>query len=230
MSSKFILVYVALFVASSQSSSIPLLGWIVSDAIWGIVEYGPELSLPLRNFLYPKPPTFPQLSALPISTHCVDTPSWNNGDGNDCKDYEEYFCENGRAKMEDEFSGFVFTFGAKYKHPEYNCCACGKNKGCRDFDSKTNCMYIKNLGHCPEKDCQKTCGMCQPAPFCVRYYDNCNTKQWFDCKTDQLLGHGPFYDDCPKNNGRCIEDHNANKKYYCDPSMLNLSKNVTIQL
>ena len=69
MSSKFILVYVALFVASSQSSSIPLLGWIVSDAIWGIVEYGPEFSLALENFLYRKPfDNSPQSSDLPIST------------------------------------------------------------------------------------------------------------------------------------------------------------------
>ena len=46
-----------------------MFGWILSDAIWGIVEYGPEFSLTLKNFLYQK--TFdnpPQLSGLPIST------------------------------------------------------------------------------------------------------------------------------------------------------------------
>ena len=52
MSSKIILVYVVLFVASSQSTNIPMLGWTLSDAVWGIVEY-----------LFT-----PQLSGLPIST------------------------------------------------------------------------------------------------------------------------------------------------------------------
>ena len=45
MFSKIILVYVALFVASSQSSSIPMFGWILSDAIWGIVELALEVKL-----------------------------------------------------------------------------------------------------------------------------------------------------------------------------------------
>ena len=70
MSSKIILVYMALFLASSQSSSVPMLGWILSDAFWGIVEYGPDFSLALKNFLYQKPlDNSPQLSGLPISTH-----------------------------------------------------------------------------------------------------------------------------------------------------------------
>ena len=69
MSSKIILVYVALFLASSQSSSVPMLGWILSDAIWGIVEYGPEFSLALKNVLCQKPLyNPPQLSGLPTST------------------------------------------------------------------------------------------------------------------------------------------------------------------
>ena len=70
MFSKIILLYVVLFVATSQSSSVPMLGWILSDAFWGIVEYGPDFSLALKNFLYQKPFNYsPQLSGLPISTH-----------------------------------------------------------------------------------------------------------------------------------------------------------------
>ena len=70
MFSKIILLYVALFVTTSQSSSVPMLGWILSDAFWGIVEYGPDFSLALKNFLYQKPfDNSPQLSGLPISTH-----------------------------------------------------------------------------------------------------------------------------------------------------------------
>ena len=70
MFSKIILLYVALFVTTSQSSSVPMLGWILSDAFWGIVEYEPDLSLALKNFLYQKPfDNSPQLSGLPISTH-----------------------------------------------------------------------------------------------------------------------------------------------------------------
>ena len=70
MSSKIILVYMALFLASSQSSSVPMLGWILSDAFWGIVEYGPDFLLALKNFLCQKPfDNSPQLSGLPISTH-----------------------------------------------------------------------------------------------------------------------------------------------------------------
>ena len=69
MSSKIILVYVALFVASSQSSNIPMLGWILYDAIWGIVEYGPEFPLALKSFWYREPfANPPQSSGLPIST------------------------------------------------------------------------------------------------------------------------------------------------------------------
>ena len=69
MFSKIILVYVGLFVASSQSSNIPMFGWILSDAIWGIVEYGPEFPLTLKNVLYQKPfDNRPQSSDLPIST------------------------------------------------------------------------------------------------------------------------------------------------------------------
>ena len=69
MSSKIILVYMALFVASSQSSNIPMLGWTLSEAVWGILEYGPEFSLALKNFLYRKPfDSPPQLRGLPIST------------------------------------------------------------------------------------------------------------------------------------------------------------------
>ena len=61
MSSKIILVYMALFVASSQSSNIPMLGWILSDAVWAIVECGTEFSLvPVDSP--------PQLSGLTIST------------------------------------------------------------------------------------------------------------------------------------------------------------------
>ena len=70
MFSKIILLYVALFVTTSQSSSVPMLGWILSDAFWGIVEYGPGFSLALKSFLYQKPfDNSPQLSGLPISTH-----------------------------------------------------------------------------------------------------------------------------------------------------------------
>ena len=70
MFSKIILLYVALFVTTSQSSSVPMLGWILSDAFWGIAEYGPDFSLALKNFLYQKPfDNSPQLSGLPISTH-----------------------------------------------------------------------------------------------------------------------------------------------------------------
>ena len=70
MFSKIILLYVALFVTTSQSSSVPMLGWILSDAFWGIVEYGPGFSLALKNFLYQKPfDNSPQLSGLPISIH-----------------------------------------------------------------------------------------------------------------------------------------------------------------
>ena len=62
MFSKIILVYVGLFVASSQSLNIPMFGWILSDAIWGIVEYGSEFSL------YQKPfDNSPQSSDLFIS-------------------------------------------------------------------------------------------------------------------------------------------------------------------
>ena len=69
MFSKIILVYVGLFVASIQSSNIPMFGWMLSDAIWGIVEYGPEFSLTLKNFLYQKPfDNSPQSSDLPFST------------------------------------------------------------------------------------------------------------------------------------------------------------------
>ena len=78
MFSKIILVYVGLFVASSQPSNIPMFGWILSDAIWGIVELAlevklvelePELSLTLINFLHRKPfDNSPQSSDLPIST------------------------------------------------------------------------------------------------------------------------------------------------------------------
>ena len=57
MSSKMILVYLVLFVASSQALNIPMLGWILSDAVWGIVEW---------KFTRPLHP--PQLSGLPIST------------------------------------------------------------------------------------------------------------------------------------------------------------------
>ena len=70
MFSKIILLYVALFVTTSQSSSVPMLGWILSDAFWGIVEYGPDFSLGLKNLVYQKPfDNSPQLSGLPISTH-----------------------------------------------------------------------------------------------------------------------------------------------------------------
>ena len=70
MFSKIILLYVALFVTTSQSSSVPMLGWILSDAFWGIVENGPGFSLELQNFLYQKPfDNSPQLSGLPISIH-----------------------------------------------------------------------------------------------------------------------------------------------------------------
>ena len=70
MFSQMSLLYVALFVATSKSSSAPMLEWILSDALWGIVEYGPDFSLALKNFLYQKPlDNSPQLSGLPISTH-----------------------------------------------------------------------------------------------------------------------------------------------------------------
>ena len=62
---------------------------------------------------------------LPIyfNLACVDTESWVNGHGHDCKSYGEQWCENGAAK-----TGSKWTLGPKYNYPENNCCVCGKGK------------------------------------------------------------------------------------------------------
>ena len=62
---------------------------------------------------------------LPIyfDSACVDTVSWVNGHGHDCKSYGKQWCENGAAK-----AGSEWTLGSTYNYPENNCCVCGKVK------------------------------------------------------------------------------------------------------
>ena len=57
----------------------------------------------------------------PFNVGCIDTPSWQNSYGYDCSTYGTLWCENGAAKLGQEW-----TLGATYKYPENNCCVCGK--------------------------------------------------------------------------------------------------------
>ena len=58
---------------------------------------------------------------LCFNVGCTDTPSWDNGYGQDCSLYGTRYCENGAAKP-----GHEADLGAKYNYPENNCCVCGK--------------------------------------------------------------------------------------------------------
>lgn len=52
---------------------------------------------------------------------CGDASDWSNGYGHNCASYASLWCHNGVARI-----GKEWTLGAKYNHPEQNCCACGK--------------------------------------------------------------------------------------------------------
>ena len=57
-----------------------------------------------------------------IDPTCKDTPDWQNPYGKRCDDYRVLaYCAQGHVMRGQEW-----TVGADYKHPEQNCCVCGK--------------------------------------------------------------------------------------------------------
>ena len=57
-----------------------------------------------------------------IDPACKDTPDWQNPYGKRCDDYRVLaYCAQGHVMRGQEW-----TVGADYKHPEQNCCVCGK--------------------------------------------------------------------------------------------------------
>ena len=70
------------------------------------------------------------------SSACVDTPGWTNrpGPGYDCLHYEHHkWCISGKPEH-----GHEHIFGAKFGHPEQNCCSCGK--------MESSALDIRRLG------------------------------------------------------------------------------------
>ena len=61
---------------------------------------------------------------LHFKSECVDSASWNDKHGDDCKKYKSSFCANGNAR-----TGFKDRLSYSYNHPEENCCSCGKGGG-----------------------------------------------------------------------------------------------------
>ena len=53
---------------------------------------------------------------------CTDTHGFDNGSGKTCADYAALWCKAGRFRPGAEWTG-----GAAFRHPERNCCACGKS-------------------------------------------------------------------------------------------------------
>ena len=70
---------------------------------------------------------------------CVDTPGWDNQYGCDCGCYEDKFCVDGAAKP-----GKENKLGSNFKHPEDNCCSCGKGRSKSKFNIRNRYnMWLK---------------------------------------------------------------------------------------
>jgi len=61
--------------------------------------------------------TFTERNCM-IKKACTDTPSWNDGAGENCQDYRTKYCKVNSA---GPFAGGSWNF------PEKNCCGCGKD-------------------------------------------------------------------------------------------------------
>lgn len=61
-------------------------------------------------------------AAMASAASCKDTVGFDNGQGMNCAKYvENKWCAEGQV-----VAGAEWTLGEKYKHPEQNCCVCGK--------------------------------------------------------------------------------------------------------
>jgi len=60
---------------------------------------------------------------------CTDTPGWKNYHNVGCDVYKQKgWCKHGKVKKD-------WTIGAKYQHPEKNCCVCGKGTAAEESNS-----------------------------------------------------------------------------------------------
>ena len=65
------------------------------------------------------------MSLFTFKSACTDTPFWNSGNGYNCMDFENFFCEDGRFR----YGAFQNYAGERFNYPEQNCVACGKCSG-----------------------------------------------------------------------------------------------------